>query len=184
MPGVKASAGFSNGQMGSSPSHPYFNLLVNSLQSYNINHGTPYLTIMGSAGPHFVSFVWRKYLKRTAGVIPVQPRVRILMPAEVFDATGEAISDGSLIEDFFTQEKGGTWHTWDVKVFYWLRHHYSVVVPVVLTVFLLASALIWVLIRNTALAVRGVFRSSTFLWWRSRRGTRMHEIANKKYECA
>lgn len=184
MPGVKVSAGLTNFAMAAYPSHPFFELLVSSLPSYNLNYGTPYLTIMGSAGPHMVSFVWREYLKRTAGAIPKQPRVRILMPAEVFGATGELTTDGSRIEDFFTKEKGATWYTWDVMPFFWLRDHVSLTLVLGPTALLLVTILLWVLVWNTALAVRGVLRGSVFSWRRNRGGTRKHEMMNRKYECA
>lgn len=149
MPGVSTSAGLSNHVMASSPSHPYFKLLVTSLPSYDINYGTPYLTIMGSAGPHMVSFVWRKYLHQTRGAIPEQPRVRILMPGE-----------GQLMEEFFTTVKGGTWHTWDVRLFYWLGHHLPFVVMAGPAALLLAATLIWLLVWNTVLLIGGAFRGS------------------------
>jgi inositol phosphorylceramide mannosyltransferase catalytic subunit len=140
MPGVSTSAGLSNHVMASSPSHPYFKLLIDSLLSYDRNYGTPYLTIMGSAGPHMVSFVWKSYLN--ADPLREQPRVRILMPGE----------DG-LMEDFFATVKGETWHTWDVKLFRWASHHLPLVVLVGLSSLLLAATIVWAIFWSSVLLV-------------------------------
>lgn len=100
MPGTTNHLGLTQHVMAAVPRHPYFRMLIESLDSYNYNWLLPYLTIMNSAGPHFVSMVWSTYLSETE-----RPDVRILAQEEY------AGNDWS----FFTKEAGGTWHHWDTQ---------------------------------------------------------------------
>ncbi len=95
--------------MGTRRHHPYFNLLISRLQAYNHNWLLPYMTIMNSAGPHFVSMVWEEYLRMT----PESDGVRILMQE---DYAGDEWS-------FFTKKQGGSWNHWDTAVFQWVGRH-------------------------------------------------------------
>jgi len=88
--------GLTNDVMSTEKNGAYFQLLINRLQWYNYNWLLPYMTVMNSAGPHFVSLVWVEYLK----MIPRQEEVRILMQEEY---AGNYWS-------FFTKEQGGTWN--------------------------------------------------------------------------
>lgn len=108
MPGTTNHLGLTQHVMAAVPRHPYFRMLIESLDSYNYNWLLPYLTIMNSAGPHFVSMVWSTYLSETE-----RPDVRILAQEEY------AGNDWS----FFTKEAGGTWHHWDTALFKWIGHH-------------------------------------------------------------
>jgi len=109
MPGTSNHMGLTNHVMGSVRNHPYFLTLTKSLQAYNINWLLPYLVIMNSAGPHFVSLVWHTYM----GSRPRQDEVRILRQEEY---AGHAWS-------FFTKEEGGSWNEWDTLVFKWIGLH-------------------------------------------------------------
>ena len=61
------------------------------------------MTVMNSAGPHFVSLVWIEYL----GMLPGPDEVRILMQEEYVENSWS----------FFTKEQGGTWNHWDTRSF-------------------------------------------------------------------
>jgi len=65
--------------MGSAPQHPFFLQVIESLQSYNRNWRVPYITVMYSTGPLFLSVIWKEY---TRWGTPEEGRVRILMPDE------------------------------------------------------------------------------------------------------
>jgi inositol phosphorylceramide mannosyltransferase catalytic subunit len=108
MPGTTNRLGLTQHIMGSVPHHRYFRMLIDSLDSYNSNWLMPYLTIMNSAGPHFVSMVWSTYLSEVE-----HADVRILAQEEY------AGNEWSL----FTKEEGGTWHHWDTSFFKWVGHH-------------------------------------------------------------
>lgn len=109
MPTTKIRTGLTNHVMGTRKNGPYFQLLIKRLQAYNYNWVLPYMTIMNSAGPHFVSLVWIEYL----GTLPRQDGVRILMQDEY------AGNDWS----FFTKGQGGTWNHWDTRAFRWVGQH-------------------------------------------------------------
>jgi mannosyltransferase OCH1-like enzyme len=114
--------------MGAVPHHPYFGMLINSLDSYNYNWLMPYMTIMNSAGPHFVSMVWSTYLSKTDNA-----DVRILAQEEY---AGNEWS-------FFTKEAGGTWHHWDTALFKWVGHHIIIFVSACFVSLCATSAGIW-----------------------------------------
>jgi inositol phosphorylceramide mannosyltransferase catalytic subunit len=157
MPGTAIRVGLTNHVMGAMKNHPYFQLLVNSLKVYDYNWVLPYMTIMNSAGPHFVSMVWEDYIKMT----PRQADVRILMQEEY---AGNEWS-------FFTKEKGGTWNYWDTRMFKWAGDH---IILVSVTCFLCIcglAAFIWwsvwvVAVRPGTKDMKG-YSSSLPLWQKS-----------------
>ncbi|NJR31416.1 hypothetical protein HC762_01435 [bacterium] len=166
MPGVSTSAGFSNHVMATSPGHPYFKLVVESLPSYDRNFGTPYLTIMGSSGPHMVTFVWKRYL--STDPLRQQPRVRILMPGE-----------NGLMDEFFHSVQGGTWHTWDVRFFRWASHHLPVVIVLGPIGLLLLASILWLLLCTTFASICTLFRSQTrnhLPFWPARESKRRTDL--------
>ena len=128
MPGTTNHLGLTQHVMGTVPHHPYFRMLINSLDSYNYNWLMPYMTIMNSAGPHFVSMVWSTYLSKTD-----KADVRILAQEEY---AGNEWS-------FFTKEAGGTWHHWDTALFKWVGHHIIIFVTACFVSLCAASAGIW-----------------------------------------
>lgn len=131
MPGTTNRLGLTNHIMASMRDHPYFQLLVGSLKAYDRNWGLPYLTIMNSAGPHFVSMVWDEYLKTAAP----HETVRILSQEEY---EGYPWS-------FFTKEEGGTWHHWspDEVAFKWMGHHVILVATVAFVGIGIAAVILW-----------------------------------------
>lgn len=66
--------------MGSVPQHPFFLRVIQSLQSYSRNWQVPYVTVMYSTGPLFLSVIWKEYMAEVKG--DEEKRVRILMPEE------------------------------------------------------------------------------------------------------
>ncbi|MCJ1227071.1 hypothetical protein MMC12_003726 [Toensbergia leucococca] len=54
--------GISNDAMGATPQHPFFLRVIDSLQSYNKNWQLPYVTVMYSTGPLFLSVIWKEYM--------------------------------------------------------------------------------------------------------------------------
>jgi len=103
--------GISNDVMGSIPGHPFFLRVIDSLPRYNRNWHFPYITIMSSTGPLFLSLIWRHYNE-----IDHAPdtRVRILFPEEYM---GNSWS-------FFSHHLGNSWHKWDTKLLFWMAAHW------------------------------------------------------------
>lgn len=103
--------GISNDVMGSVPNHPFFLKAVDNLQRYDWNYLIPYLTIMYSTGPLFLSVIWKQY--RRWNTIPESERVRILLPK---DYKKHASS-------FFSITEGNSWHLDDAKFIKSLANH-------------------------------------------------------------
>ncbi len=101
--------GISNDAMGSTPGHPFFRRVVEDLQKYNKNWILPYITVMASTGPLFLSIIWRHYSAEGSNVD--DGRIRILWVEEY---QGKPWS-------FFTHHMGNSWHGGDVQLIFWVR---------------------------------------------------------------
>jgi inositol phosphorylceramide mannosyltransferase catalytic subunit len=94
--------------MGAVPQHPFFLQVIESLQSYNRAWVLPYITVMYSTGPLFLSVVWKEYLRSQ----PSGPRrVRVLMQDEY----------NRFSWSFFTRHRGNSWHGKDAQLIFWVR---------------------------------------------------------------
>lgn len=93
--------------MGSVPQHPFFLRVIDSLQAYNWNWYFPYITVMYSTGPLFLSVIWKEYSSSRPSE---ENRVRILMPDEYSKTTWS----------FFSTHLGNSWHGKDAKLIFWV----------------------------------------------------------------
>ena len=98
--------------MGAVPGHPFFLFVIESLQTYNKNWGLPYITVMGSTGPLFLSVIWKKYMASDSNMNG--GRVRILMPDEYNKHPWS----------FFSHHLGNSWHGKDARFIFWLGAHW------------------------------------------------------------
>ncbi|KAF1812014.1 hypothetical protein P152DRAFT_42162 [Eremomyces bilateralis CBS 781.70] len=106
--------GISNDAMGSVPQHPFFLRVIDSLSKYNRSWFLPYITVMASTGPLFLSVMWRHYNNDD----PVgDDRIRILFPDEYKDH----------VWSFFVHNVGNSWHEKDVQFIMWLRSNWLLV---------------------------------------------------------
>ncbi|KAM3071900.1 CSG1/SUR1-like protein [Clarireedia jacksonii] len=103
--------GISNDAMGSVPQHPFFLRVIESLQSYNRNWGMPYITVMYSTGPLFLSALWVEWSKVAH---EEGDRVRNLMPDEY----------NKHAWSFFNISKGSSWHGNDAQTIFWMGRHW------------------------------------------------------------
>ncbi|KAI8940789.1 hypothetical protein NX059_002053 [Plenodomus lindquistii] len=106
--------GISNDAMGAVPRHPFFLKAIDSLTDYNRRWPLPYITVMASTGPLFLSIIWRHY--NNAGPLD-EDRVRILFPDEYNNHPWS----------FFTHHLGNSWHKTDVKIIFWMAKHWMFV---------------------------------------------------------
>ncbi|EXJ80476.1 hypothetical protein A1O1_08621 [Capronia coronata CBS 617.96] len=104
--------GISNDVMASIPQHPFFLRVMESLKGANRSWLLPYITIMASTGPLFLSVIWKKWMGQHAHLDPETwvGRVRVLMPDEY---TKHPWS-------FFKTYKGSSWHGKDAKLIFWM----------------------------------------------------------------
>ncbi|KAH6622209.1 mannosyl phosphorylinositol ceramide synthase SUR1 [Boeremia exigua] len=113
--------GISNDVMGAVPRHPFFLKAIDSLTDYNRRWPLPYITVMATTGPLYLSLVWRHYMNQNP---EGNDRLRILFPEEY---NNHAWS-------FFTHHLGNSWHKTDVKVIFWLGSHWILVTLIGFTV--------------------------------------------------
>ena len=107
--------GISNDAMGAAPQHPFFLRVIEHLQNYNRSWFLPYITIMGSTGPLFLSVMWKKYIQNHSDEGPNWAgRVRVLMPDEYSKRPWS----------FFNIYKGDSWHQGDAKLIFWMGGHW------------------------------------------------------------
>lgn len=103
--------GISNDAMGSVPQHPFFLRVIELLQSYDRSWLLPYITVMYSTGPLFLSVIWKEYMQEAMGE---SARVRILMQDEY----------NKYSWSFFTHHVGNSWHGKDARLIFWMGQHW------------------------------------------------------------
>lgn len=108
--------GISNDGMGATPRHPFFLYVIDQLQVYNRQWILPYITIMSSTGPLFLSVVWKTYMQlHLREGVDWNGRVRVLTPDEYY------LNEAS----FFDLHYGGSsWHGKDAKYIAWMGQHW------------------------------------------------------------
>jgi mannosyltransferase OCH1-like enzyme len=111
--------GISNDAMGAVPGHPFFLRVINDIQSYNRNWLLPYITVMGSTGPLFLSVMWRHWKTEGLNVGDDSDggRIRIIFPEEYVDNSWS----------FFTHHLGNSWHGADVRFIFWMAQNWVLV---------------------------------------------------------
>lgn len=109
--------GISNDVMGAVPKHPFFMRVLDELIGYDRRWILPYITVMSSTGPLFLSIVWRHWSAEglNFGDGKDGGRVRILFPDEYNNHSWS----------FFTHHLGNSWHGKDVQMIFWVRAHQS-----------------------------------------------------------
>lgn len=106
--------GVSNDAMGAVPHHPFFQRVIDELQNYDRSWVLPYITVMASTGPLFLSIIWRHYTDEglNIGDGPDGGRIRILFPEEY----------NNYPWSFFTHHLGNSWHGYDVQLIFWVSN--------------------------------------------------------------
>ncbi len=103
--------GISNDAMGSVPGHPFFKKTIERLTDFDKSFGMPYITVMASTGPLFLSMIWKQYKRDD---LPPDDHVRVLMPDEY---KGQEWS-------MFHISKGNSWHGKDAQTIFWMGRHW------------------------------------------------------------
>lgn len=107
--------GISNDVLGSVPKHPFFLKAVDNLKKYKRNWLVPYITIMFSTGPLFLSVMLIQFKRK--GITEAW-KVRILMR--------EDYKNNDL--SFFTIAPGSSWHLDDAALIKSLANHIGMAV--------------------------------------------------------
>jgi len=166
--------GISNDAMGSVPHHPFFLRVIEALSAYDKNWQLPYITVMYSTGPLFLSVIWKEYMNSALNV--GDGRVRVLSQADYNHRPAS----------FFKEYVGSSWHGRDARLIFWMGAHWMLLTA---TGFLVAGvvglALWWaygrLLLFGSAKTRRGGGQSK----WAGARRIPMfwrRTSANKQYE--
>lgn len=103
-------SGISNDVLGSVPGHPFFLKAIHNLKKYNRSWILPYITIMFSTGPLYLSVILEKYFREKTND---DPTVKILLQS---DYKGHPNS-------FFQISRGSSWHKDDAHFIKTLGRH-------------------------------------------------------------
>ncbi len=122
--------GISNDAMGAMPRHPFFLRVIESLQAYDRPWLLPYITVMYSTGPLFLSVVWKEYLNEER---PRWERVRVLMPDEY----------SKQVWSFFTIARGSSWHADDAQLIFWMNRHWLILTVAGFALAAAVGVLLW-----------------------------------------
>lgn len=116
--------GISNDVMGSIPQHPFFLKVIVQLEKFNINWLVPYITIMYSTGPLFLSQIWKQYIRWGE---PLE--IKILMPNDYKKGPNA----------FFKISPGSSWHKNDASLMFMMLNHLplTIVLGFLLVIFLI-----------------------------------------------
>jgi len=139
--------GISNDVMGAIPQHPFFLRVVESLQGANRKWFLPYITIMASTGPLFLSVIWKKWMGEHADLqaqsqnlvdgasiaADWKGRVRVLMPDEYSGHTWS----------FFEEYKGNSWHGSDARLIFWMGKNWMLLTAAGTVIVLSAGLAMW-----------------------------------------
>ncbi|KAK5654779.1 hypothetical protein OQA88_6815 [Cercophora sp. LCS_1] len=107
----------SNNVLASSPHHPFWTRLTQSLIPWDYNWVFPYVTISYASGQWFETAIWEEYhslLPKPEENPQLEHRLHRLMMDD---------RDGADPWVFFTQERGGTWVNWDNRLFLIIGDH-------------------------------------------------------------
>jgi mannosyltransferase OCH1-like enzyme len=130
--------GISNDALGSVPRHPFYKLVIDSLEAYDRNWLVRYITIMYSTGPLFLSVTWIEFLHGLGRKGGEMDRVRVLAREEK-----EGDSYG-----FFNNLQGGSWHGKDVETIFWMGRHWFVVTVVGFVIGFAVTGILWCVVRK------------------------------------
>lgn len=155
--------GISNDAMGAIPRHPFFLRAIDSLPEYNRNWILPYITVMGSTGPLFLSVIWRHY---NSGKPKGLDRVRVLFKDEYNNHPWS----------FFTHHRGSSWHGKDVHLIFWMAHHWMFLTVIGFTLGFAVLFFIWWFCGRVVLSgtIKGRNVNSRIPYWR--------RVSQKDYE--
>ncbi|RFU35867.1 hypothetical protein B7463_g508, partial [Scytalidium lignicola] len=159
--------GISNDAMGAVPQHPFFLRVIESLQYYNRNWGMPYITIMYSTGPLFLSVVWKEYMREER---PLEEHVRVLMPDEYRNHPWS----------FFNISKGSSWHGKDAQTIFWMGKHWLLLTVTGFAVAGVVGFCLWFLwTRSFSKSARASGGRKRFSLWRKIAGKERYELLDR-----
>lgn len=95
--------GVSNDLMLAEKGHPFMELVIHSLMSFDHQYGTNYPTVMFSTGPMFLSAVYGQRARMNG-----DPKEVRILPRRWY---GKNAPEAERAEAFFTHYYGSSWHS-------------------------------------------------------------------------
>ncbi|KAL7533859.1 hypothetical protein ACHAWF_004643 [Thalassiosira exigua] len=108
--------GLSNDIMFATKGSPFFKALLDALPKKNLWYGSPYLTVLYSTGPMFVSLQY-------AALPPSNQSAVLALPPELYTERQTR---------YFVHLRGSTWHRNDARAVRWMVRNWSVLIPALL----------------------------------------------------
>jgi inositol phosphorylceramide mannosyltransferase catalytic subunit len=150
--------------MGSVAQHPFFLRVIESLSGYNRHWVMPYITVMYSTGPLFLSVIWKEYM----GVPrPAEEHVRILMPDEY----------KGFKWSFFNISRGSSWHGKDAQTIFWMGKHWVLLTVAGFAIAGVVGACLWSL--WSMWVMRGIGGKGKRSLWRRISGKERYELLDR-----
>ena len=145
--------GISNDALGAVPGHPFFRRVIEDMQKYDRSWLLPYITVMASTGPLFLSIIWRHYSSEgfNVGDEADGGRVRILFPEEYMYHPWS----------FFTHHLGNSWHNGDSDLLFWVSVTIKILAVLLLTLVQMARNWIFLTVIGFAVGFALIFS----VWW-------------------
>jgi mannosyltransferase OCH1-like enzyme len=107
--------------MGSAPNHPFYLRVIQRLEQYARNWRLPYLTVMLSTGPLFLSIMWKEYIMSG----PPEELQIAIMPEEWYLSNEHPFLTlprySSANTTIFSSFGGSSWHGADANLIFWVR---------------------------------------------------------------
>ena len=120
--------------MGAARGHPFFAYVIEQLQPMSRNWVLPYVTVMASTGPLFLSIVWEKWIRMNGGRgADWEGRVRVLAKDEY----------ARMPWAFFERYQGSSWHGADARFFGWVGRHWVFTTLIGICAVLMIGVCVW-----------------------------------------
>lgn len=145
--------------MGCTPHHPFFRYVTDSLISYDRDWGLPYITVMYTTGPLFLSVLWKDYMSsgKNVGDGLDGGRIRILSEADYHQNPWS----------FFNTFGGSSWHGDDARFIMWMGDNWLMLtVSGVSIALVVALASWWIWSWIAAMQRRRQEQGRRPRWWR------------------
>lgn len=164
--------GISNDALGSVEGHSFYGFVIENLEGYNRDWGSPYVTVMASTGPLFLSLVLQKYEEFRSTPFTSRPWSDGAEPAAYREGEGGAADTemGSVVvleteegvtgHNFFWNVEGRSWQGGDEKVVEWFERHWCVSIVLAIGAVVVVWEGVWSLLcwggRGVRRGVRGM----------------------------
>ena len=114
--------GVTNDLLLATAKHRFFAQTINSLPHYNSNYGLPYVTVMYSTGPNFLTDMFKEYRRELEQRGTTDSDIVVLPHSLTHETNG-----------YFRHTVGSTWHAADGRILYGvlLNRHYAALFLVV-----------------------------------------------------